>query len=65
MPEPKAKESDSEFSLLWETFCCVFLLQFVGHPPRGQWDSTISHVHPSYLFVEFLLYIFGLEYLFW
>ena len=25
----------SEHSLLWENFCDIIVLQFVGHPPRG------------------------------
>ena len=37
-----------EFSLLWEHFCDMFVLQFVNHPPWEVWDLIISWTHSSY-----------------
>ena len=42
----------SEFSLLWENFCDIIVLQFVGHPPWWYGIWLYCEYAPSYCLLE-------------
>ena len=53
-----------ELSLLWENFCDIIVLQFVGRTPGGVWNLIISGVHPFYCLILVLLLSLDVKYLF-
>ena len=61
MPDPQAGEPDvgSELSLLWENFCDIIILQFVGHPPGWYGIWLYCECAPPTISLWFLLYVFG------
>ena len=49
----------SELSLLWENFCDIIILQFVGCPTRGYGIRLYHKCAPPTILFWFLLYVFG------
>ena len=53
-----------KFSLLWEIFCGIIILQFVGHLPRGYGIWLYYECAPPTISLGFLFMFLDVEYIF-